>query len=103
MAEAAQKTADEKLAEALARIDSKDYKEAPERSPIGSFPELDEAERRREELWAESVRRYNLKVSADRRLAWAEHHRQQAVRLRRTLEDLIAHHQAQAAQLEDDS
>ncbi len=98
----AQKTADEKLAERLAQLDAKDYGESAERSPVRSFRVLAAAEREREALWAESVRRYNLRRTADRRLAWAEHHRQQAARLRRTLEGLIARHEAQAAQLEAD-
>jgi hypothetical protein len=34
-----------------------------------------EGERRAEELWAESVRRYNARRVEDRRLAWCEHFR----------------------------
>jgi hypothetical protein len=37
--------------------------------------------------------------SAQTRLAWAEWHREQARRHRATLDDLIAHHEEQAARL----
>lgn len=36
---------------------------------------LSEGERAAEELWAESVRRYNARQEADHRLAWCEHFR----------------------------
>jgi hypothetical protein len=36
---------------------------------------LSEGERRMEELWAESVRRYNARQEADHRIAWCEHYR----------------------------
>jgi hypothetical protein len=64
-----------------------------------SLKELSEAERRREVLWAESVRRYNLGRAADRRAAWVEYHRQQAARHRATLEQLIQHHEAAVLRL----
>ena len=58
-------------------------------------PDLDE----REELWKESVRRYNAAREAERRALWADYHRVHAERLRRTVEPLIAHHEARAQQL----
>ncbi len=52
-----------------------------------------------EPSYAESVRVYNAAREAERRLAWCEFHRVHAERLRRTLERLIAHHEARAQQL----
>jgi hypothetical protein len=51
------------------------------------------------ELWKESVRRYNTRRQEEMRAAWGEYHRDQAERHRRTLEDLITHHETQAARL----
>jgi hypothetical protein len=51
------------------------------------------------EQWDESVRAYHMGVEAQRREQWARWHRQQAQRHRRTLEDLIAHHEQQAEAL----
>jgi hypothetical protein len=53
----------------------------------------------REELWKESVRRYNARLHEERRVAWCEHHQGQAARLRPTLEALIARHEAEADRL----
>jgi hypothetical protein len=53
----------------------------------------------REELWKASVRRYNARRREEMRAAWASYHEGQAERHRRTLEDLIAHHEQQAAKL----
>jgi hypothetical protein len=52
-----------------------------------------------EELWKASVRAYNRRRRAEMRAAWASYHEDQAERHRRTLEDLISHHEAQAAKL----
>ncbi len=52
-----------------------------------------------EPSYAESVRRFNARVRAENRAAWSEYHRDQAGRLRRNLEDLITHHETQAARL----
>jgi hypothetical protein len=52
-----------------------------------------------EPSYAESVRRYNAAREAERRTAWSDYHRVHAERLRRTLERLIAHHEARAQQL----
>jgi hypothetical protein len=53
----------------------------------------------REELWKESVRRYNARRRAENRLAWQQNHEGQAERLRRTVGPLIAFHETQAARL----
>ncbi len=52
-----------------------------------------------EELWEASVRRYNARQREKHRAAWAAFHEGQAERHRRTLEDLVAHHETQAARL----
>ena len=52
-----------------------------------------------EELWKASVRAYTARKREELRVAWASYHEGQAERHRRTLEDLIAHHEAQAAKL----
>jgi hypothetical protein len=51
------------------------------------------------EVWRESVRAYTARRREELRAAWASYHEGQAERHRRTLEDLIAHHEAQAAKL----
>jgi hypothetical protein len=53
----------------------------------------------REELWKQSVRRYTARRREEMRAAWTSYHEGQAERHRRTLQDLIAHHEAQAAKL----
>ena len=52
-----------------------------------------------EELWKESVRRYNARRREENRLAWHQYHQGQAERLRRTVEPLIAFHEESAARL----
>lgn len=52
-----------------------------------------------EESWKASVRRYNARREEENRAAWAAFHEGQAERHRRTLEDLISHHETQAAKL----
>jgi hypothetical protein len=52
-----------------------------------------------EPSYRESVRRFNAAREAERREAWSLYHREQAGRLRRTLEDLIANHETRAARL----
>ena len=52
-----------------------------------------------EASYVESVRRFNARRRAENRAAWSEFHRDQAERLRRNLEDLITHHETQAARL----
>jgi hypothetical protein len=54
-----------------------------------------------EELWKASVRAYEEKRRQVARLEWHLHHTLQAERLRRTLEDLVAFHEEQAAKLMD--
>jgi len=56
----------------------------------------------REELWQKSVRAYTARRREEMRAAWASYHAGQAARHRRTLEGLIAHHEAQAARLRED-
>jgi hypothetical protein len=53
----------------------------------------------REELWRESVRRHNERIQEENRAAWAAFHEDQAERHRRTLEELIAEHEAKAMKL----
>jgi hypothetical protein len=53
----------------------------------------------REELWKASVRAYTARRRKELRAAWASYHEGQAERHRRTLQDLIAHHETQAAKL----
>jgi hypothetical protein len=53
----------------------------------------------REELWKASVRAYIARRQEENRQAWMAFHEGQAQRHRRTLEDLIAHHEAQAVKL----
>jgi hypothetical protein len=56
-------------------------------------------EREREEMYMESVRRYNARRQEANRAEWAAYHRQQAERHRHTLERLIAVHEARAEAL----
>jgi len=58
-----------------------------------------EGDRREAEAWKESTRVYNEKQRVQARLEWHAHHVEQASRLRRTLEDLIAHHEERAEEL----
>jgi hypothetical protein len=58
-----------------------------------------ESDRREAEAWKESTRVYNEKQRVQARYEWHLHHTAQAERLRRTLEDLIAHHELEAARL----
>jgi hypothetical protein len=53
----------------------------------------------REEIWKASVRAYTAREREEMRAAWASYHEGQAERHRRTLQDLIAHHETQAAKL----
>ena len=59
--------------------------------------EIDAAER--DELWMASVAAYNARRREEMRAAWASYHEGQVERHRRTLQDLIAHHETQAAKL----
>jgi ABC-type phosphonate transport system ATPase subunit len=58
-----------------------------------------EGERQAEEMWQESVKRYEEKRRQIARAEWHLHHTAQAERLRRTLEALASHHEEQAAKL----
>jgi hypothetical protein len=55
-----------------------------------------EGERGREELWVESVRRYNARLEDDERLERLHFHEGQARRLSNTLGSLVAYHEAEA-------
>lgn len=50
-------------------------------------------------LWTGSVRRHKEAIRRRNRAAWYGWHMHQAERHRRTLEELIAHHETQAARL----
>ena len=52
-----------------------------------------------EEMWAESSRKHAEKQRQQARLEWHLHHTDQAERLRRTLESLIAYHEERAEEL----
>ncbi len=58
-------------------------------------PDTDE----QEELWKASVRRHHEAIRRRNRALWYGWHMDQVERHRRTLEDLIAHHEQQAARL----
>ena len=58
-------------------------------------PDLDE----REEIYAESVRRYGARRSEEVRAARVEYHRGQAARLRAVLGALVEEHETQAERL----
>jgi hypothetical protein len=53
----------------------------------------------REEAWKASVGAYTARRQEEMRAAWASFHEGQAERHRRTLQDLIAHHETRAAKL----
>jgi hypothetical protein len=57
-------------------------------------------DRPEEVMYAESVRRYNARRQEANRAEWAAFHEDQAARHRRTLQDLISHHEARAALLQ---
>ncbi|MBA2618464.1 MAG: hypothetical protein H0U91_09900 [Rubrobacter sp.] len=50
--------------------------------------------------YVESVRRFNARVREENRAAWCDFHHSQAERHKRTLEGLVAHHEAEAARLQ---
>lgn len=52
-----------------------------------------------EELWKTSVRAHNARLRDENRAAWCDYHRGQADALRRTLEELITRHEAEAERL----
>ncbi len=60
----------------------------------------EEGERPAEEAWMESERAHNARLREENRLAWCQYHREQAARLRRTLEPLIRKHEEAAARIE---
>jgi hypothetical protein len=61
----------------------------------------EERHRPSEELWQESVERYNAERDRQLRTEWTEYHRGQAERHKAVLKGLIAHHEEQAAKLMD--
>jgi hypothetical protein len=62
----------------------------------------DEGERAAEEMYAESVRRYQEREMRQIRAEWYGWHCDQAERHRRTLEALISHHEGEAERLLED-
>jgi len=54
-----------------------------------------------EEIWKESVRRYNDREQEQLQNEWCEYHQGQAARHRAVLESLIARHEKEAAKLMD--
>jgi hypothetical protein len=64
----------------------------------------EEGERAAEEMWMESVARYNEREQQQMRAEWRDYHESQVVRHKRTLAALIAHHEGEAEKLlmEDD-
>jgi hypothetical protein len=54
-----------------------------------------------EELWQESVERYNAERDRQLRTEWARYHQGQAARHRAVLKALIATHEARAAKFMD--
>jgi hypothetical protein len=52
-----------------------------------------------EELWRESMRRYNDRKQEQLRNEWCEYHQGQAARHRAVLESLIARHEEEVAKL----
>ena len=56
----------------------------------------------REDLWVESVRRYQERERRQIRAEWRDYHESQAERHRRTLEALVAHHETEAEKLLED-
>jgi hypothetical protein len=59
----------------------------------------EERHRPSEELWQESVERYNAERDRQLRTEWTEYHRGQAARHRAVLKALIATHEARVAKL----
>ncbi len=53
------------------------------------------------ELWQSSSRAYNARRREENRQAWSDFHAGQAERLRRTLEELLSHHEARAEECRD--
>jgi hypothetical protein len=62
----------------------------------------EESHRPSEELWQESVERYNAERDRQLRTEWTKYHRGQAARHRAVLKALIATHEARAARLIED-
>src|SRR5918995_2883633 len=62
----------------------------------------EERHRPSEELWQESVERYNAERDRQLRTEWTEYHQGQAERHRALLKALIATHEARAEKLMED-
>jgi hypothetical protein len=62
-----------------------------------------EGERQAEEMWMESVSRYQERERRQIRAEWRDYHESQAERHRRTLEALISHHEGEAQKLLEDN
>ncbi len=61
----------------------------------------EEGHRPSEEMYEESTRRYQEQMRVRARYEWHLHHTSQADGLRRTLEELAAYHEGEAAKLID--
>jgi hypothetical protein len=62
-----------------------------------------EGERRAEEAWKESTRRFNVARDAQLRAEWSEYHKKQAERHKAVLASLIEHHEQEASKLGGDA
>jgi len=60
-------------------------------------------ERPEEEMYAETVRRYNATREAENRALWASYHVGQASRLRRVMNNLVAFHEDKARELSSET
>ena len=81
------------VTEALEAVDQELNRLIEKRTPKETDPD------EQEELWKASVREYNRRRREENRQAWAAFHEGQAERHRRTLKELIAHHEAKATKL----
>jgi hypothetical protein len=64
--------------------------------------DVSRVDKEREELYAESVRRYRNWRRQQLRAAWAAYHCDQAARHRAILETLVTYHEGEAAKLQRD-
>jgi len=83
-------------------VDPKKVGAAKVEADLNAFIKRDKArgqtepDQAREELWAESVRRFSAARDAELRGEWYEFHTEQAERHRATLASLATHHEQEA-------